>query len=366
MGKNMQKIKVNLGMNSYFIHIGFGILDQLSSTLQTYYNRESKCAIITNPIIDKLYGNRLKDRLEIANFSVITIEIPDGENYKTLDTASFLYDELINNSFDRQSFIVALGGGVVGDLAGFVAATYLRGVPLIQVPTSLIAQVDSSVGGKVGVNHPLGKNMIGAFYQPQLVWIDSATLRTLNSREITSGLAEIIKYGMIMDEEFFAFLEKNLSKIMQLDKDVLDEVITKSCEIKAKIVEKDEKEQGLRAILNYGHTCGHAFESLSGYTVYKHGEAISIGMACAADLSYRLGILNKDDLIRQNNLLKMAGLPTTINGLDVPKIIERLYLDKKVKNGKIRFILPESIGKVFIADEVPIDTLQEVLEYYTK
>lgn len=357
----MKEVRVNLKGEAYSIYIGQGILNRLGVVLNRYkFSR--KMAIVTNSIVNQLYGAALKDDLEAAGFEVLTIEIPDGESYKSLETAWTVYDKLIENRLDRRSAILALGGGVVGDLAGFVAATYLRGVPFIQIPTSLLAQVDSSVGGKVAVNHPMGKNMIGAFYQPKLVWTDLRTLKSLPQREFKSGLAEVVKYGVIADREFFKYLEKNTSRIMDLDLNALTKIVTRACTIKARVVEQDEKEKGLRMILNYGHTIGHALEMLTNFSVYKHGEAVAIGMMTAAKIAYKQGLLNKGALVRQENLLRQIGLPTLIEEkVEIEEILTALLRDKKVVNNKIRFVLPKELGKVIITDRVPSHVVHEAL-----
>ena len=355
----MRKVKVRLGTNSYNIHIGSGLLTQTGHQLkENGFN--DKLVIITNPIVKGLHGDALKQDLISEGFRVTILQVPDGEEQKSLDAAGRLYGELTDLYAERMTPILALGGGVIGDLAGFVAATYLRGVPLIQIPTTLLAQVDSSIGGKVAVNHGQLKNKIGAFYQPMLVISDIGTLRTLPTKVLIDGLAEVIKSAVIGDKDFFAFLEKNLNKLKSLDDEVSEEVVFQSARIKAEIVEKDEKDLGLRSILNYGHTVGHAIESTSDFKV-QHGEAVAIGMLIAARISNKLGILDKNELIRLKSVIKRAGLPTQMPNLEVVKIIQAIEHDKKVLRGKIRFILPESIGSAFITDEVSLSLVEEIL-----
>ncbi len=355
----MKKIKVRLGANSYEVYIGSGILMQTGHRLEEN-GFTGKLVIITNPIVKRLYGDTLKQNLTQGGFRVTILQVPDGEEYKSLDTAGRLYNELTDFYAERTTPILALGGGVIGDLVGFVAATYLRGVPLIQIPTTLLAQVDSSLGGKVAVNHGHLKNQIGAFYQPRSVITDISTLKTLPTKEFTNGLAEVIKSAVIGDKELFAFLEGNLDKIKSLDDMSLEEIVFRSAKIKAEIVEKDEKDLGLRSILNYGHTVGHAIESASDFKV-EHGEAIAIGMLAAARISNKLGILDKNELIRLKTLITRAGLPTKIPNLEVEGIIQAIKHDKKVLRDKIRFVLLKSIGEVFVTDEVSPSLIEEVL-----
>ncbi len=275
--------------------------------------------------------------------------VPDGEEYKVLLWVNFIYGELLQHKLDRASALIALGGGVIGDIAGFAASTYMRGISFIQAPTTLLAQVDSSVGGKTGVNHPLGKNMIGTFYQPRLVWTDVNTLKTLPKKEFLAGMAEVIKYGVIWDEDLFRFLEDNREKIHNLERDALEYIIRRSCEIKAEVVSRDERESGLRAILNYGHTIGHALETVTGYTTFLHGEAVAIGMHLEARLSLLSGLISDAEVKRIHSLIKAYDLPVEIPPhIDMNKIISSMQLDKKVVAGELKFILPEKIGSVSI------------------
>lgn len=356
----MKEVRVRLAERSYPIWVGRNILDQLGKILRGY-DLTPKVMIVTNPIVNGYYGRRVREILEESNFSVAIAVVPDGEEYKSLKWANKLYDELLAHKLDRYSTIVALGGGVIGDLAGFVASTFMRGISYVQVPTTLLAQVDSSVGGKVAVNHPKAKNMIGAFWQPKFVLVDLEVLRTLPQRELRAGLAEVIKYGVIKDSAFFEFLETNIDGIKGMDLGDLEKVVANSCRIKAEVVSLDEREAGLRAILNYGHTIGHALEALTDYKVYRHGEAVSIGMVCSAKISCKMGILPDDQALRQVKLLRKVDLPTGVKGLKPKRIIEALSRDKKVREGKVRFILARDIGQVVIRDDVPTGIIEEVL-----
>ncbi len=355
----MKNIRVRLGRRSYNIHIGTGLLTQVGPMLKEM-GFADKAVIITDPTVKKLYGRSLKQSLTASGFKVALLEVPEGEEQKSLETAGRLYNELTEFYAERTTPILALGGGVIGDLAGFVAATYLRGVPLVQIPTTLLAQGDSSIGGKVAVNHGLLKNKIGAFYHPRLTISDISTLKTLSPRELSDGLAEIIKYGVILDGEFFSYLEENLDKIKSLDDQVLERVVSRSAKIKAGVVEKDELDLGLRNILNYGHTVGHAIESVSEFKVW-HGEAVAIGMLAEARISNRLGILTEDEVARIKNLIAQAGLPTELPTLELEKLIQAMKHDKKILQGKLRFALPKSIGEVFITDEVSPSLIEKAL-----
>ena len=355
----MKRVKVRLGSNSYQIHIGSRLLGHTGRQL-TENGLTGNLVIITNPIVKRLYGDALKQNLTGEGFRVIILQVPDGEEQKSLEVAGRLYNELTDAYAERATPILALGGGVIGDLTGFVAATYLRGVPLIQIPTTLLAQVDSSIGGKVAIDHGQLKNKIGAFYQPKLVITDIATLKTLDTKTLINGLAEVIKYAIIWDKELLTYIEGNLDKIKSLDDRVLEEIVFRSAKIKAEIVEKDEKDLGLRAILNYGHTVGHGIESASDFKV-EHGEAVAIGMLAAAKISSKLGILNKNELLSLKSLIQRAGLPTRIPNLKVDKITQAIKHDKKILMGKIRFVLPKSLGKVFITDEVSLSLVEQIL-----
>jgi 3-dehydroquinate synthase len=355
----MKKIKINLGLNSYQIVIGSGLLKETGQRLKEI-GFSDRLVIITNPIVQKLYGNSLKQALLRDGFKVTILSVADGEEQKSLETAGRLYTELSKAYTERGTPILALGGGVIGDLAGFVAATYFRGVPLVQIPTTLLAQVDSSIGGKVAVNHGQLKNKIGAFYQPRLVISDTSTLKSLPPGEFANGLAEVIKSAVIRDRDFFTFIETNLDKIKSLDEGVLEEVIFRSARIKAEVVAKDETDLGLRHILNYGHTIGHAIETVADFRV-NHGGAVAAGMLAAARISNKLGILDKDELARLRGVILGAALPTEIPDLDRGEMLQAIGHDKKISGGKIKFVLPKSMGDVFITDQVSLSLVEEVL-----
>ncbi|MGB9792967.1 MAG: 3-dehydroquinate synthase [Thermacetogeniaceae bacterium] len=357
-----KELRVNLGERSYSILIGSSQLPQLGEHLAPL-SLAPRLFVVTNEVVGRLYGELVNRSLREAGFDIIYYELPDGEEHKSLESAGKLYTRAIEGGLERQGAVIALGGGVIGDLAGFVAATYMRGVPFVQVPTTLLAQVDSSVGGKVAVNHPLGKNMIGCFYQPRLVFADVSTLKTLPLREVSSGLAEVIKYGVIRDKNFFDFLEENLEKVLALDQEALIEVVGRSCAIKAEIVEKDETEQGLRAILNFGHTIGHALEVLTEYRVYKHGEAVAAGMVAATAIAEEKGLCSPDISERLVSILKRAGLPYQIPFM-AEEIMSVLPRDKKVRMGKLRFVLPVAIGSVIIDSDVSDDVIRAAIEKY--
>jgi 3-dehydroquinate synthase len=301
--------------------------------------------------------------LESKQFAVDMIVVPAGEMSKSLETAAMLYDRLAEMEADRQTLIVAVGGGVVGDLAGFVAATYNRGLPLLMVPTSLLAMVDSSVGGKVGINLPAGKNLVGAFYQPIGVWIDTAMLHSLPEREYLSGLAEVVKYGVILDADFFAWLEVHATKLRQRDAGTVRHVVQRSCRLKADVVERDEREEtGLRMVLNYGHTFAHAFEAQAGYGTWLHGEAVAAGMICASRLAQRLGMISPDVTERQRRLLQAFDLPTAPNPWPADDLIARMRRDKKNRGGRLRLVLPTRIGEVVVVDAVDESDVRAVLQ----
>lgn len=355
----MKKVKINLGLNSYQILIGSGLLAETGQQLKEI-GFSDRLVIITNPVVQKLYGNSLKDNLLRDGFRVTILLVADGEEQKSLETAGRLYTELSEAYTERGTPILALGGGVIGDLAGFVAATYFRGVPLVQIPTTLLAQVDSSIGGKVAVNHGLLKNEIGSFYQPRLVISDTGVLKSLPPGEFANGLAEVIKSAAIRDRDFFTFIEANLAKIKSLDEEVLEEVVFRTARIKAKVVAEDEIDLGVRHILNYGHTIGHAIESVSDFRV-NHGGAVAVGMVAAARISNKLGILDASDLDRLKSVISGAALPTEIPDLDRNKMLQAIGHDKKVSGGKIKFVLLKSIGEAFITDQVSPSLIEEVL-----
>lgn len=357
-------INVNLPQQSYEIAIAPSSLEQLGQYM-TELKLGKKVLVVSNPTIFKHYGEKAIASLKSAGFEVGSCSLPAGERYKNLNSIQKLYDIALENRLERSSTMVALGGGVIGDMTGFAAATWLRGINVVQVPTTLLAMVDSSIGGKTGVNHPYGKNLIGAFHQPRGVLIDPEVLKTLPMREFRAGMAEVIKYGVIWDAELFSQMEasKNLNQLRYIKPELISAILTRSCQAKADVVSKDEKEAGLRAILNYGHTIGHAVESLTGYRLVNHGEAVAIGMVAAGQIAVDLGLWQQEDAERQNALIQKAGLPTKLpEGIDIEGIIAALQLDKKVKAGKVRFILPTQIGVVQITDDVPSDTIRQVLQ----
>lgn len=344
MGNSSVNIKVGLDDRSYNILLGSDNLSDLSEELATI-SFPHKIAIITNDDLANLYGKKVHDDLQDSGYEVSLIIIPEGEDHKNLQTLELIYDELIKLGFDRSSGLIALGGGVIGDTVGFAAATFLRGISFVQVPTSLLAQVDSSVGGKTGVNHPLGKNLIGAFYQPRLVLIDINTLHTLDKRELSAGLAEVVKYGVVHDVDFFTWLDQNSQNLLNLDKDCLIHAIKTSCQIKADIVEIDEREGSIRAILNYGHTFGHAIEALSGYGQWRHGEAVAAGMVVAAQISHQRGLCHQSDIDRLRELLTKMNLPTDPPPFNLSTYVEAMQRDKKVSCGTLTMVLNSGIGK---------------------
>jgi len=355
----MQTLRVELGERAYAIYIGERLLSSAGLILPQL--DLPKVAIVTNTTVAALYLQPLADALLARAVEVLSIVLEDGERYKDWTTLNRIYDALLEHRCDRKTTLIALGGGVVGDLTGFAAATYMRGIPFIQVPTTLLAQVDSSIGGKTGINHPLGKNMIGAFYQPRLVLADTAVLASLPAREFSAGLAEVIKYGLIRDEVFFAWLEQNMDKLLACEPQALAYAVQRCCEIKAAVVAEDERETGVRALLNFGHTFGHAIESGLGYGKWLHGEAVAAGMVMAADLSRRMGLISQADVDRIIALLKRSGLPTTPPGIAPGHLLELMGVDKKAEGGKLRFILLDAIGAASVSSDVPAAALQQAL-----
>ena len=355
----MQTLKVELAGRSYPIHIGRNLIGDASLILP--HLKRKHVAVVTNTTVAPLYLEQLTLSLQAAGVSVLPIILPDGEAYKNTQTLNTIYDALLQNRCERSTTLIALGGGVIGDLTGYAAATFLRGVPFIQIPTTLLSQVDSSVGGKTGINHPLGKNMIGAFYQPQVVLADIDTLKTLPPREFSAGMAEVIKYGLMRDADFFDWLEGNVEALMALDEQALSYAIYRSCQNKADLVALDEHEQGDRALLNLGHTFGHAIENAMGYGVWLHGEAVAAGTILAADLSQRLGWLTASDSKRVSDILKAAKLPVTAPNLGVERYLDLMGHDKKVEDGKIRLVLQQGIGKAVISSDYAADKLKETL-----
>jgi 3-dehydroquinate synthase len=354
----MKTLLLDLGDRSYPIYIGAGLLGQ--PELFSRHIPGTRVAIVTNVTVAPLYLARL--RMHVASLKPIEVVLPDGEQYKSLEVLNRIFDALIAARCDRRTTIIALGGGVIGDMAGFAAASYQRGVPFIQVPTTLLSQVDSSVGGKTGVNHPLGKNMIGAFYQPRAVIIDTDTLNTLSDRELSSGLAEVIKYGLIRDPEFFVWLEAHLDKLLARDPEALAYAIHRSCWNKSEVVAADERESGVRATLNLGHTFGHAIETGVGYGNWLHGEAIAAGMVMASDLSRRLKWLTVADVTRIENLIRRARLPVRAPGtLSAARFLELMAVDKKVLDGRLRLVLLKRLGEAVVTDDYPRAELEGTL-----
>ncbi|MBI2294874.1 MAG: 3-dehydroquinate synthase [Betaproteobacteria bacterium] len=355
----MKTLTVALGERSYPIYIGAGLLAR--AELIAPRLPQSKVAVVTDSTVAPLYLAPLKRALEARGVSVVPITLPDGETHKNWETLNRIFDALLENRCERNTALVALGGGVIGDLAGFAAAVYQRGMPWFQVPTTLLAQVDSAVGGKTAINHPLGKNMIGAFHQPLAVVTDLDTLATLPGRELAAGIAEVIKYGLIRDRQFFDWLEQNVARLVQREPEALANAIERSCAIKAEIVALDERETGERALLNFGHTFGHAIEAGLGYGSWLHGEAVAAGMALAARLSRRLGLIATDEAARVSAIVAAAGLPVQAPELGLERYLELMGRDKKVQGGRIRFVLLRRIGEAFVSDQVPREALAEVL-----
>ena len=354
-----QTLSVALAERTYPIHIGAGLLDQTALLLA--HLKHKRVAIVSNTTVAPLYLERVAQPLREAGVDVVEIILPDGEQYKNSETLNTIYDALIQARCERTTTLIALGGGVIGDLTGYAAATYLRGVPFIQIPTTLLSQVDSSVGGKTGINHPQGKNMIGAFYQPQLVLIDTETLKTLPQRELSAGIAEVIKYGLIRDADFFDWLEINMEKLMALDEATVSEAVYRSCQNKAEVVAADEREAGERALLNLGHTFGHAIENAMGYGVWLHGEAVAAGTLMAADLSLRMGWLQVEDVQRIKAIFHAAELKQQPPALGVDQYLDLMSLDKKVQDGKIRLVLQQAIGESVMTSDYNVDALRETL-----
>lgn len=362
-GHEWTVIEVGLGDRSYPIYAGPGALDDVGRAAADKGFRPP-VAVIADDTVGSLYAPRVMHSLGEAGLESFAATFPAGETSKNLKTLASLYDKLAERRVERQSGVIALGGGVAGDMAGFAAATWLRGVPFIQVPTTLLAQVDAAVGGKVGIDHPSGKNLIGAFYQPRAVVIDTLTLKTLPRRQILAGLAEVIKHGVIRDAELFAKVDEWLEKLLDADETVYGEIVPWNCRIKARVVEQDEREGGLRAILNFGHTVGHAVEAVLGYETLLHGEAVAIGMLAEAELGRRLGVTPPDAVDRLRTLLVKAGYPLEKPAVGTHALIEAMYLDKKVQKGVPRFVLPEDIGKVRVAPVERMDLVREVWEDY--
>jgi 3-dehydroquinate synthase len=358
--EHMQTLNVGLAERSYLIHIGSGLLSRVELLLPHIPHKRT--VIVSNTTVAPLYLQQLSEGLSANGVQVQSIILPDGEQYKSDDSLNSIYDALLSTRCERSTPLIALGGGVIGDITGYAAATYLRGVPFIQIPTTLLSQVDSSVGGKTGINHPLGKNMIGAFYQPSVVVADTSTLNTLPDKELRAGLAEVIKYGLIRDLPFLEWLETNIEKLLARDTVALQYAIARSCQNKAEVVGADERESGERALLNLGHTFGHAIENGMGYGVWLHGEGVAAGTIMAADLSQRLEWLSAEDLLRVRKLFVRTGLPVVGPKLGAEKYLQLMGLDKKVADGKIRFVLLKSLGHAVITGDVPQALLEQTLE----
>jgi 3-dehydroquinate synthase len=358
----MRTLTVELGERSYPIHIGPGLLSR--PELMVPHVEARQVMVVSNETVAPLYLDAV--RAVLSGYQCDDVILPDGEQYKNLETLALIFDALLRRRCDRSVTLVALGGGVIGDMAGFAAACYQRGVPFIQIPTTLLAQVDSSVGGKTGINHPLGKNMIGAFHQPRCVIADTDTLATLDDRELRAGVAEVIKYGLIRDRTFFEWLEAHIDEVLTRRPGALMQVIERSCRNKAGIVAADEREGGVRALLNLGHTFGHAIETGAGYGKWLHGEAVAAGICAAADLSRRLGDLGDDDLGRIVALVERAGLPVHLPAeLDAGRFLELMAVDKKVQSGRLRLVLLRDIGDAYITADFDPDVLTRTIEART-
>lgn len=356
------QVSIDLGERSYDILIGGGLLQ--SSSFEGL-PKSSKALIVTNTTVGPLYTARLRAAISPLHKAVLDVELPDGEQYKDWPALNQIFTRLLEEAADRKTVLYALGGGVVGDMTGFAAACYMRGVPFVQVPTTLLSQVDSSVGGKTAINHPAGKNMIGAFYQPQRVICDLDTLDTLPQNELLAGLAEVIKYGPIADADFLSWLEANMDKLLARDRDALVHAVKRSCEIKAWVVGQDEKESGLRAILNFGHTFGHAIEAGMGYGAWLHGEAVGCGMVMAADLSARLGLIDEATSLRIKALIERTGLPVRGPDLGADRYIELMQVDKKAEGGEIRFVVVGPLGQAAMRP-APDAMVRDVIAAHTR
>ena len=358
MANPIKTLQLDLGERSYPIHIGQGLLQHAS--LLTPHIHGNTSVVVSNETIAPLYISKIHDL--ISNYRNTDVILADGEEYKTLDTVNQIFTKMLEERCDRKTTVLALGGGVVGDITGYGAASYQRGVNFIQIPTTLLSMVDSSVGGKTGVNHPLGKNMIGAFYQPQCVIIDTDTLNTLDDRQLSSGMAEVIKYGLIRDADFLDWLQENMTGLLKRDPELLTEAIYRSCKHKAEVVADDEKEAGQRALLNLGHTFGHAIETGMGYGKWLHGEAVAVGMVMAAQLSQKMGWLGNDDVKRIETLMQAANLPITPpKEISATQFMDLMSVDKKVLDGVLRLVLMQSMGKAIVTDEFDHEALVQVL-----
>jgi 3-dehydroquinate synthase len=353
-------VDVALGSRSYRIVVAAGALATVGPRLSEL-KVGSRAALVSDAAVARLYGKTVMASLESAGFTVATIEVPEGEGAKTLPIAERCWNKLLEAGLDRTSTVLALGGGAVGDVAGFAAATYMRGINFVQLPTTVLAQVDASIGGKTAIDHPLGKNMIGAFHQPRLVVVDPAVARTLPEREFRSGLAEIVKHGIVLDAEYFVELERDAQPLLTRDLAVLERIIGGSCRLKASVVERDEREAELRHVLNYGHTIGHALEATTGYARFTHGEAVSLGIVAEARLACRLGIASDQTLARQERLLQALGLPVRAAAIDVEPVVGAMARDKKAKDGRIPFVLAPAIGAFRLVYDVPLAEVRAVI-----
>ncbi len=361
----MQTVTVPLGAQSYPVWVGSGLIDQVGSLLESVGAAEGSILLVSNDRVFGLYGDRVKASLAEAGFPVLVACLPDGEKYKTLDSVQQVYTAALEGHLDRASFIVALGGGVIGDLAGFAAATFMRGISFIQVPTTLLAQVDSSIGGKTGVNHPLGKNLIGAFHQPKAVVCDLDVLSTLPQRQLLNGLSEVVKHGIIGDSELLEAIAANPEQAKFGQLEMIEQCVVRSLLLKGQIVSQDEREAGVRAVLNFGHTMGHAVEQVAGYGKYTHGEAVAIGMRGALELSEKLGMLEPSTKRQLVRILSDCSLPTAVPGCDPAGLLSAMFRDKKNRQGRIRFVLLEEVERPVVRDDVPPEAVQEVLEMLT-
>ncbi|MCX6355751.1 MAG: 3-dehydroquinate synthase [Candidatus Aureabacteria bacterium] len=357
----MRAVRMRLGERSYDILIGRGLIAKAGRCLRGW-GLDGSCLVVADRKVGRIYGAKLLSALKGSGFTAKLFSLPPGEEHKTLHETERIYRAMLEVGLDRASFIVSLGGGVAGDIAGFAAATYMRGIPFVQVPTTLLAQVDASVGGKVGVNLREGKNLIGAFHQPRGVLIDPSVLATLDRWQLSTGFAEVIKHAIIADARYFGFLEKNSARALSREPACMERIIMRSCEIKAGIVARDERESGLRMILNFGHTIGHAIETVTGYRLYLHGEAVAIGMACASAVAARLGYLSGGSHRRIIALLQKYGLPVRMEKIPVEKLLRAIPRDKKARGGKARFVLPERIGRVFVTEGVGEDIIRAVVK----
>ena len=355
----MHLLRVSPGSASYNVHIGAGVLRDIASHLK-HARMGNRLFLITNPFVFELHGYNLKEALTADGFEVNVLTVPDGEEYKSIETAGNLYSELSAGLAERGTPVLALGGGVIGDLAGFVAATYMRGMPLIQIPTTLLAQVDSSIGGKTAVNHGMLKNQIGVFYQPSAVFSDISVLKTLAANQLSNGLAEVIKCAVISDRMLFRLLEHKMMEIRELDEKTLEATILRAAAVKTRIVSRDERDSGLRNVLNFGHTIGHAIETVTGFKV-NHGTSVGVGMVVAGRIACRLGLFPERDLGRLTSVIAAAGLSTTIPELNITEVLDAIKHDKKVSGGNVKFILPTRIGQVIITDKVDLAMVAEVL-----